>query len=1035
VNQPPPGAAIRAILQSGSPTECADHAEVELFDTVGAALEAGVAQIRSATTIDGDPELRIAIDVGEVDLGTGQPTPACRTRSGALLGASRSGQVLVSGAAASLIGTAPEGLRLVDLGSHRFYGAAGATTVFEVAGAGLASAPIRTIDTVARTVPHPPTPLIGRSELLADLVESVRAERVVTLTGSGGSGKTRLAIEAAFANAGAFDTIQWAELAPLGSAATLVDALAAQVGVHHQSTSGRRLAVIDALGRGRPLLVLDNAEHLIEPVAGLVADLAARCPDLHIVVTSREPMGLAVELVRRIPPLTVASDDSPTAVSASEAGDFLRDRLRRAGVQVPDDDATITAIHRICTRLDGIPLALELAAARAALTPLLDLADGLDDRFGILSATRRDAQPHQRTLEASIRWSHDLLPEDERVAFRRLAVFSGSFEPRDAVEVDGGHAVTATLDRLVERSLVAPTSDGRLRLLETVRAFAEDRLDESGETPSVRDRHLAWVLAQAESVAPGFDGPEPADAAATARQLLNDARAAIHHAEQTRRADALWRLIDHLAPLCFYDGLIDEALDWAARAAAIDDGARPEATAPGLVATALLATSRGDHDKIVDALTRATEAAELAGDRRSQGRAILLGAAHDTWHRPADALPTLTQGCELCASSDDHAWAAWGSCGTALALTFLGRPRDALAQLDEVDAAATRLRSRRLALDADARRCICEFQLGRWGDARRTIERGRRLADGFTSISVTACFDAVDAWLTIADGRSDAALEAMNDAIEKYLRAGELQFIPLFVDARARALIGAGSAAEAAESLATLRAHPGVEWSSVYRHWLDHTLADAHLAGGDMDAARTVADRLAADASEIGNMLDAARGELLIARLDELAGETRRADTRAAGALDTLWELGAIPAVLDALKLSSRADDAGGRAERAAAIATGVIEGRRQLLYGSVPDLGELVEISRRGRGERRRPLFGWDSLTPTELAVTELVADGLTNPQIAERLIVGRATVKTHVSNVLRKLDLTGRTQLATAHRQRTVEESDVQRTAADPA
>ncbi|MEZ5323167.1 MAG: hypothetical protein R2698_14030 [Microthrixaceae bacterium] len=977
---------IRAVLRSGRPTERADLSDIELFDTVGAALEAGVARLRSATAVDGDPELRIAVDVGEVDLGTGLTNPVFRTRSGALLGAARSGQLLVSGASAALVGTAPDGLRLVDLGSHRFYGAEGAKTVFEVRGDGLASAPIRTIDTVAGTVPLAPTPLIGRDGLLADLVGAVRDQRVVTFTGSGGAGKTRLAIEVALANADEFDSIRWAELAALGRDTTVVDELAATVGVHHQSAAGRRLAVIDALGHGRQLLVLDNAEHLIEAVAGLVVELAERCADLHVLITSREPMGIAAEIVRRVPPLAVAPDDNPAAVAMSEAGEFLIDRLDRAGVEVSADGASATAIQRICIRLDGIPLALELAAARAATTPLHDLAAALDDRFRVLSATRRDAQPHQRTLEASIRWSHDLLTDGERVTFRRLAVFSGPFDPTDAVEVDGGpaHEVTAALDRLVEGSLLAASSDGRLRFLETVRAFAEDRLDESGETSFVRDRHLAWVLTRAEATTPGFDGPEPADAAAMARRLLNDARALRSTTRSRRRRRPRSGGWSTTSPLCFYDGLIDEALGWAASAAAVDDGGYPEAAAPGLVAAALLATSRGDHDEIVDALERASEAAELAGDRRSHGRAIVLGAAHDTWHRPADALPTLARGIDICASSGDPMWAAWGSCGAALAHTFLGRPADALSHLDEADAAASALRSRRLALDADARRCICEYQLGHWGDARRTIERGRRLADGFTSISVTACFDAVDAWLAIAGGGFDTALAAMERAIDKYLRAGELQFIPLFVDARARALVGSGSDADAAESLVVLRSHPGVEWASVYRHWLDHTLAAAYLAGGDIDAARTVADRLVADATEIGNRIDAARGELLLARVDQLAGEARRADTRAARALDTLWELGAIPAVLDALDLFGRGDEIGGRAERAAAIASGVADTRRRLLDGSVPDLGDLVEIARRGRGDRRRPAFGWDSLTPTELAVTELVADGLTNPQIA---------------------------------------------------
>lgn len=1016
----PGGVGIRAMLWAGrasDPADVAHIADIELFDTVGAALQAGARRLRARA----DAGLRIAVDVGEVDVEVGLPSPAAAARCAALLGAARLGQLVVSGTAASMVAEPPDGLVLDDLGRHRFHGVANALTVFEVRGDGLASMAIRTIDTVARSVPIPPTPLVGRSELLADIVAAVRTHRVVTLTGSGGSGKTRLAIESARANAGGFDAIHWAELAPLGSEASLVDELAALSGVHHQSTDGRRLAVIDALRKGSYLLVLDNSEHLIEPVARLVTDLTERCPDLHMLVTSRESLGVGAEVVRRIPPLAVADDDRPDSIAASEAVAFLLDRLHRAGVDPPPDDEVLLQLHRICARLDGIPLALELAAARAATTPLAGLAAGLDDRFRLLSATRRDAQPHQRTLEASIRWSHDLLSEDERTTLRRLAVFSGAFDPADAVEVDGGSSTAEALDRLIERSLVAPTSDGRLRLLETVRAFAEDRLDESGETSAVRDRHLAWVLARTNEIAPEFDGPEPANAAAKARRLLNDARAAVNHAEQTLQPDAIWGMLEHLAYSCFYDGHIDEALDWATRATAIDDGSHPEAAAPGLVAAALLATSRGDHNEIVETVERARTAAALADDRRSLGRAVVLGAAHETWHSPAKAFSALADGREICSSSWDLHWSAWGSCGAALALTFLGRPADALAHLDAADAAASTLRSRRLALDAAARRCICEYQLGRWGDARRTIDRGRRLAEGFTSVSVTACFDAVDAWLAIDAERFDDALGAMDRAIERYFRAGELQFIPLFADARARALTRSGAPGDATEDLAVLRAHPGVEWASVYRHWLDHTIATAHLIGGDVDAARSVAERLVTDAAEVGNELDAARGEVLLARLDQLAGEPRRADTRIAQALDTLWRLRAIPAVLDALELSGHADDAGGRVDRARAIEQGIVDARRELLAGTIPDLGALVEMVRRGRGDRRRPAFGWDGLTPTELLVTELVAEGLTNPQIAERLIVGRATVKTHVSNVLRKLDLTGRTQIATAYRQRT--------------
>lgn len=1034
----PPSLGIRAILRAGVPEDSDEVATVELHDTVGAALESAVRRLRSA----GSAGLRVAVDVGEVDLDLPAPSASAEIRTSALLSAAVSGQLLVSDTAASMLGDPHEhgpptslslvdrsliGLSLDDLGSHRFHGVAAPMRVFEVRGDGLASAGIRTIDTVAASIPVPPTPLVGRVELLAHLTATVREERLVTLTGSGGTGKTRLAVETALASTGRFDAVHWIELAPLGSERAIVDELAGHVSAQHLEDAGRREALLRVLAHGARLLVLDGAEHLIDAIAHLVVDATERCPALHVLVTSREPVGLEAEAVRRVPPLALADDASASAVGpsssvASEAVDFIVDRLARSGFDMPLDDAALADVHRICVRLDGIPLALELAAARATTLPLADLAAGLDDRFRLLSVTRRGAQPHQRTLEASIRWSHDLLSEDERSVLRGLAVFSGSFDPVEAVEVVGGDRRRAAdaLDRLVERSLVAPTTDGRLRLLETVRAFAEDRLEESGETRSARGRHLAWVQSMAARIAPGFDGPDPAGASIDARRLLPDARAAISHAEQTGRADVMWSLLADLAYSCFYDGHIDEALEWGARATAVDDGSDPGAAASGLVCWALLATSRGDHDEIVDAVERARTVAEEANDQRSMGRALLLGAAHDSWHRPAEASAALSEGRALCASGGDLLWSAWGGCGQALALTFLGRPHQALELLAEADVATSTLRSRRLALDVAARRCICEYQIGRWGDARTTIEAGRRLAEGFTSVSVTACFDAVEAWLAVDAGDADGAVIALDRAIDVYLRSGELQFIPLFVDARARASIASGSPTEGIDALVALRVHPGVGWASVYRHWLDHTLAAALMADGNADEARRVAERLVVDADDIGNPLDAARGRVLLASLDEAAGEARRAESVLADALDTLWQLGAVPAVLDALDVWVRGDEIGGRAERVRVVAAGVRDARAELLAGTTPDLGSLVELARRGRGDRRRPMFGWDSLTPTEQLVTELVAEGLTNPEIAERLIVGRATVKTHVSNVLRKLDLTGRTQLATAHRQR---------------
>jgi len=1029
VSDRPSGTGIRSILRSCGSSGPADGADLELHPTVTSALDAAVRYLRGLDTRG----LRLAIDVGEVDLDSGVPAPAVDARSLALLDAASSGQLLVTGRAASVVADVPDGIVLQDLGRHRFHGVAAPIRVVEGRGDGLVSAVIRTLDTTAPSVPRPPTPLVGRSELLSDLVAAVVDERVVTLTGSGGSGKSRLAVEVALVGAPRFDAVHWVELAPLGRSEALIDELAAVVGAHHVESEGRREVLLAALRQGARLVVLDNAEHLIDAAAPLIAEAVRRCPELHVLVTSREPLGIAAEAVRRVPPLGVpARDAAPATIAASDSVVFLLDRLGRAGVDPPLCAGTLAQLHHICLRLDGIPLALELAAARASTLSLDELAAGLDDRFTLLSATRRGTQPHQRTLEASVRWSHDLLSARERTTFRRLAVFSGSFDAADVLEVDGGIVghVADALDRLIERSLVAPSGDGRLRLLETVRAFAEDRLEESGETLAVRDRHLAWVLARTERLAPAFDGPDPAAAASCVRRLLNDVRAAIDHAEKSGRSDAMWSLIGLVANYCFYDGHLDEALAWAERAEALDDDGDPAVAAPGLVATALLATSRGDHDQIARLLELARATAESIDDRTSLGRALLLGAAHDSWHRPFEAFPTLAEGSDLCAAAGDLVWAAWGDCGAALALTFLGRPADALALLDEADAAATALRSRRLALDAAARRSICEYQLGFWADARRTVERGRDLADGFTAISVTACFDAVSAWLAIDAGGGTAAISAMDDAIERYLRAGELQFIPLFVDARARAMVSVGSPVEAIRALRAIRAHPGVEWSSIYRHWLDHTLVVALLDDEEYDGARQIGERLVEDATDVGNRLDAARGQLLLARLDERDGEVVRAESRLDSAIDQLWQLRAIPALLDALQASADRHQRAGRVDRAQVIGAGVRDARADLLEGAVPDLADLVEIVRRGRGDRRRPTFGWDSLTPTERRVVELVADGLTNPQIAERMIIGRATVKTHVSNVLRKLDLTGRTQLATAYRRRVGEHASARGT-----
>ena len=1021
-------AGISAVLVSTSQRATGSRAtELTQYDTVSEALAAGVALMTG--DVDAGAVIRAAIDVEETDRGA-RSVGDVSARLLAMLGAASDGQLLVSALAVQLISKMPKGVDVADLGVVRLSGDVTSVHVFEVRGSGLTSAQIPSAAVAKTNLSLQSSPLVGRNGVRHEIGELIRSSRLVTLTGAGGAGKTRLALavgwDATLEHGDSFTNVDWLDLAPLADSSSLLAELASGIGLRQLRRESQRQAVITELGRCRRLLVLDNAEHLIDDVARLVAELLDRCADLHVLVTSREALGLGAEVVRRVAPLDLPVDHSAGSVVASGAGQLLLQRLAMAGMETTPTDEDMALVGRVCARLDGMPLALELAAARSTTMPLSDLADALDVTFSLLSATRRDAQPRQRTMEASIRWSYDLLDPDEKLALGRLATFSDSFQLSDAVEVCGEGIASPedVVSRLIDRSLINPGNDARLRLLETVRSFAEERLVESDEAIATRDRHLEWILARAASVSVAYDGPEPANAARDSRRLINDARSAMRHSESSGQPNAMWKLITLFVQHFFYNGSLDEAREWFERTVEVSERdpqkVDPALSAPGLVAAALLATSRGDDVEIKDALQRATLAARQADDCLSLGRATLLSGAHESWHVPGPGLEVVREGTQLCVNAGDLLWAAWGDCGAALAQTFLGRPVEALESLAGAERSARVLRSHRLLLDVLARRCICEYLVGRWGDATETIAAGRELASGFTTISVTACFDVVEGWLALDAQDAVRAERAMDCVMERFIAEGELQFVPLFGVCRARAVVMAGRPAEAVESLEQLRAYEGVGWTSIYRHWIDHELSYALFVQGSVEQARVVAQRLIDDATSIGNDLDAGRANILMARLDMHDNEVRRAEGHAHQALAVLVELGAIPAALDALEVLSSLELTLGHNDRATALNSGVELAREQMIAGRRCDLAPLVELARRARGERGRPTLGWDALTPTEMTVVELVAQGLTNPEIAERLVVGRATVKTHVSSALRKLDLAGRTQLAVAYKQR---------------
>jgi non-specific serine/threonine protein kinase len=343
--------------------------------------------------------------------------------------------------------------------------------------------------------------------------------RLVTLTGAGGCGKTRLAIEFAGRMFAEFpDGVWFADLSSLSEAALVPNSILTAIGGRESSDQTPVESLLRLLRGRRLLLVLDNCEHLIESCAELVEMFLAASPELRVLATSREALRVPGEVAWRVPSL---STPAPGHVEAARLAEYeavrlLVDRIRQMDPDLELTGANAAAFSAICNRLDGIPLALELAAARAAAMSLQDIATGLDDRFHLLTSGRRTAMKRHRTLRAAIDWSHDLLSAAEQTLFRRLAVFSGGWTREAAEVVCDGERLARTdilgiLLRLVDQSLVNVQVEGgrtRYRFLETVRAYAAERLQATGELAQLQSRHREWCLVFAERAAQGLAGPD-----------------------------------------------------------------------------------------------------------------------------------------------------------------------------------------------------------------------------------------------------------------------------------------------------------------------------------------------------------------------------------------------------------------------------------------------------------------------------------------------------------------------------------------------
>src|SRR5213079_1884942 len=362
------------------------------------------------------------------------------------------------------------------------------------------------------------TSFIGRERETAAVKELLRGTRLLTLTGAGGSGKTRLALEVAGRVGAQYpDGVAWVELAPLSNPELVPHHVADALGVRRDGIRSAGDALFEALREWDALLVLDNCEHLVEACARLAEALLRGCPRLRVMATSREALGISGERAWLVPALALPAVEAGKPVTravaaASEAIRLFVERTQavRPSFELREDN--VAAVAHICRRLDGLPLAIELAAARARVLDPQQIATRLDDVFGLLSAGSRTAVPRHRTLRSTIEWSHSLLTEPERILLRRLAVFAGGFtlDAAEAVAGGAGGAIAAVdvldlLSGLVDKSLVALETEAleaRYRMLETMRQFARERLDEAGEAAELGRRHAQFFLARAEAADP-----------------------------------------------------------------------------------------------------------------------------------------------------------------------------------------------------------------------------------------------------------------------------------------------------------------------------------------------------------------------------------------------------------------------------------------------------------------------------------------------------------------------------------------------------
>lgn len=897
-------------------------------------------------------------------------------------------------------------------------------------------------------LPNPLTTMVGREQEAAAVAQLVISHRLVTLVGPLGVGKTRLAVHVARQVADSFPGGTWmADLSALPQGSLVPQAVASAMSVVESTDQTVTDALVDRLSNQVALLVLDNCEHLLEACADIVSTLLGSSPMLTVLATSREGLQVGGEVLWQVTPLTVPS------IGASLQELVTNDALQLFIDRVPHKEFPLTeeaalSITEICRRLDGLPLAIELAAGRVGpLTPEQILAR-LDERFELLISERRDVPHNHHALHAALQSSHELLSESEQMLLRRLSVFTGSFTLTAADEVCEGEGmdrmeVLRTVSGLISKSLLVTdisAAQARYHLLNSVRHYARERLEVAGEVSKARNAHAGWCV----DIVRRSVNLSSAEQGAWLQELeaqQDDLRAALEWALGDGDHTVGLGLAGGLVRFWLAHGNLSEGREWLQRALSLADGA-VTGRGTALWGAGLMACLQGD---LAAALPDAEEALVLArnsNDIKDTARSLNLLGVCRVFIDPTAAVRHLEEAVTLADESGERIClaASLGILGFAQALC--GDLDVARSTLEEGVMVGRSLgSSQHLAITLVGLGYVAA-QRGDGERAQAALEEGLTVADPlWTAIALAFLAE-------LAANRGDY-LQARQFAAEGELLASETSSRPVL----ALCLVSLGHTKLAdgdvrGASIAFRRAGSLAETGG------QQTLLGRALAGrgaasvllGDRDEADVMLANALEVAKGANDRLGVADTMHWLGRLAREHGDDREALGLYLEALRLEGELGTRPAfarLLEALATIALESGDAQRAARLLAVAESVrartgwvrtakedteYQARRlrfedtltseersaAQVSGSHMSTEDAVRFACRGHGPRRRPSRGWASLTPSERQVVSLVAEGFSNPRVAERLCVSARTVQTHLTHVFRKLGISSRTQLA---------------------